>query len=352
MGLGGYPVVSLAEAREKAFALEKAVRSGFNPLEQKRSAQRERANDVTFAQVVEMALPTLTSSSRNKTHKHQWESTLSDVYIPHLRSLPISDITPADVAKDLQPIWTTRPTTAKRLRGRIEKVLDFAEGKHLRSGDNPARLSPTLSALLGGTPRSITKHHKALPFAKVPEFVQQLNSRSGTSSQAYIFLILTAARLQEVLGATWDEIDWEKRTWTVPAERYKINKDHTIPLTDWAIEILQQQKSRQIQLGISTQLIFPNENGQPFSGNVFAALHQRMGVYGFTTHGFRSTFRDWVGDTTDFPSEIAEQALGHIISNRVEAAYRRNTALEKRRELMKKWDRFCSSQLLSLEIPG
>lgn len=344
MGLGGHPVVSLAEAREKAFALEKTVRSGINPLAEKRSAQRHKANEVTFAQVIEMALPTLTASSRNETHKHQWQSTLSNVYIPHLRSLPITDINPADVAKDLLPLWNTRPTTAQRLRGRIEKVLDFAEGKQLRSGDNPARLSPTLSALLGGAPRSITKHHKALPFAKLPEFIGQLQSRPGTSSQAYIFLILTAARLTEVLRATWSEIDWEKRTWTVAAERYKTKKDHIVPLTEWTLSILAERKQQQSQLGITTDLIFPNDKGTRLSPNVFAALHQRMGVSGFTTHGFRSTFRDWAGDIAEVPREIAELALGHIISNRVEAAYRRTTSLEKRRELMLKWEMFCRSE--------
>jgi integrase len=296
----------------------------------------------TFGEIVDEALPIITQGFRNPAHIQQCYSTLSASYIPHLRSKKITEIDTADIAKDLAPLWKTKGETAVRLRGRIEKILDYAEGQNLRNGNNPARLSPALKALLGGEPKRIGKHHPAMPYRDVSGFMSRLKERKGAAAAAYRFLIFTAARVNEATGAKWDEINWIDNTWTVPAERYKTNKPHTVPLSQQALELLKSIKQQQEQLGLTTQYIFTNDKGVKISNGAFSALQKRMNDFSFTAHGFRSSFRDYFGDKAKYADYLLEECLGHELKNKVERAYRRGRALEARREIMKDWADYIS----------
>ena len=333
IGLGGLGLTSLAEAREKALAYRKIARDGGDPLAERRRAQ---VTIPTFAEAAETVHAEHKVTWRNPKHAAQWITTLRTYANPHFGAKRVDQIETPDVLRALSPIWLTKGETASRVRQRIGTVLDWAKAAGHRSGDNP------VEGVTRGLPKQgeREKHHAALPYAEVPAFVARLRAMSGQgeiSRLAFEFLILTAARTGEVLGAHWSEIDLTQALWTVPAVRMKAGREHRVPLSEHAKEVLIRTKA----LGDGGALIFPGRSGaKPLSNMVFSMALRRMGV-AITAHGFRSTFRDWAAEATTLPREVAEMALAHTIENRVEAAYRRGDLLEKRRELMSLWSSFC-----------
>ena len=260
-------------------------------------------------------------------------------YCKPLRHLPVNQITTEDVLGVLTPIWLNIPGTASRVRGRIERVIDAARARGLRAAENPARWRGHLVNLL--PPRAPLKrgHHAAMPFEEVPNFVTDLRKRSGIAPIALEFLVLTATRTGDVIGATWSEIDLSRKLWTIPAERMKGKREHAVPLSSRCVEILGQVQ----KLG-SRRYVFPGQDlDAPLSSMAFAAVLRRMGISDATPHGFRSSFRDWCGELSTFPREVAEAALAHSIPDKTEAAYRRGSAIEKRRPMMEEWAAFCAS---------
>ena len=327
MGLGSASEVRLAEVRELAEKARASLRQGVDP----RMARKAVAPGVkTFWEVYESYRETKVAALSNAKHRQQWTNTLA-TYAAPLRDLPVDSITTNDVLAVLKPIWSAKPETASRVRGRIEAVLDAAKVMGLRAGENPATWKGNLAHLLPA-PRKLTRgHHKALPFVGAPDFVRALRGRSGVAAKALEFAVLTLLRTKEVIGARWDEIDWEKAVWSVPAWRMKAKKLHRVPLTPEALALL-----RELQL-LGGEYVFPGDKGvATLSTAAMDAVLKRMKVDG-TVHGFRSTFRDWAGETTDHPREVIEAALAHEIGSAVERAYRRGDALEKRRRLMEDW---------------
>ncbi len=335
MGLGGLSSVSLSRAREKAGEARALVADGMNPIEAKQAARRVP----TFGEVADAVVQDLGPQWRNEKHKAQWAATLT-TGAAKLRSVPVDRIETTDVLETLKPLWMTKPETASRLRGRIERVLDAAKAKGHRSGENPARWRGHLDHLLPKRQKLTRGHHAALPFADVPGFVGQLRERNAIAALALEFLILTAARSGEVRGAVWGEFDLAAKVWTVPAKRMKAAREHRVPLSARAVEILAEVQT--LTEGDPAAVVFPSTTGKPLSDAAFSALLKRMGVGGeFTPHGFRSSFRDWAGEVSTFPREVAEQALAHVVGDATERAYRRGDALAKRRKLMDAWAGYC-----------
>lgn len=277
---------------------------------------------------------------RNEKHRAQWSSTLRTHAYPVMGAVPVRDIDVRLVMKVLDPIWSTRTETASRLRGRIESILDWASVREYRSGENPARWRGHLEKALPapkGRSRPV-RHHPALPIDAVPAFMRALSDRPGTGALAFRFLILTATRTSETLGARWDEVDMDGRSWLIPADRMKAGRIHRVPLSDAALAILEQAR------GLDGAVVFPGQKrGAPMSNMAFLMTLRRMGHRGLTAHGFRSTFRDWAAERTEFQNEVAEAALAHTVGNRTEAAYRRGDLFEKRRALMEAWARFATT---------
>jgi integrase len=334
MGLGSVRAVPLATARTVAADARQHVAAGRDPL-----AIRVAPATMTFREAAAGLVESMSSSWRNAKHRAQWTMTLT-VYCAPIAALPVADITTDDVLRVLQPLWQTKPETASRLRGRIERALDFAKARGMRSGENPARWRGHLDALLPKRQKLTRGHHKALPFAAVPDFMGKLRARQGAAPAALEFAILTAARSGEVLGATWSEIDLDARVWTVPAERMKAGREHRVPLSARAVEILNSMSAVR-----ASDFVFPGmRTNRPLSVMALEMVLRRMKV-DTTVHGFRSTFRDWTGERTAFPREIAEAALAHLVGDEVERAYRRGDALEKRRSLMDAWASFCMSEV-------
>jgi integrase len=343
MGLGAYPDVSLKEARNAAEDARRLRRQNVDPIDDKyakRAAQAVRkAKETTFAEAAENYVRSQSAGWRNAKHAAQWPSTLKRYAFPIIGRLPVQAIDTDLVLKVLEPIWTTKPETANRLRGRIEAVLDSAKVRGLRGGENPARWRGHLDKSLPKRSKvRRVEHHAALPFDALPEFMTRLGGQDGTAARALAFTILTAARTGEVIGAKWDEIDFAARVWTIPADRMKAGKEHRAPLATAAIAILEQAAARR-----ENDFVFPGGRGRGLSNMAFLALLRRMKRDDLTTHGFRSTFRDWAAERTGVPREVAEQALAHALSDKVEAAYRRSDLFEKRRKLMESWARFCST---------
>ncbi len=348
MGLGPFPTVSLAVARAAAALARQQVASGLDPIVERdravaeaaaasaAKATPEKSSKPTFGQVADEFLRSKTAEFRNDKHRAQWKMTLQK-YAKPLHRMPVDAITTKDVLAVLSPIWLKIPETASRLRGRIERVLAAAKAKGLRSGENPAAWRDNLKELLPARQKLTRGHHAALPFERVPEFVAALRRRPGLDARALEFCILTAARSGEVLGASWSEIDIDKAVWTVPARRMKAGKEHRVPLTERAVAILREIEP----LRREDDYVFPGRKvGRPLSSMAMEMLLRRMEV-AVTVHGFRSSFRDWAGEATNFPREVAEAALAHVISNKTEAAYRRGDALEKRRAMMAAWAAYC-----------
>lgn len=330
MGLGPVRDVTLAEARSAAAEARKKLRAGIDPIE-----ERRRPAGMTFGQAADAYVDSVQSGWRNEKHRWQWRETLTSFCVA-IRDVPVEAVETGHVLQVLQPIWRTKSETASRLRGRIEKVLDYARAQGLRTGPNPAMWRGHLSAILPKPEKLKRGHHPAMPFLEVPAFVARLRGREAMAALALEFTIITAARTGETLGATWSEIDVEARVWTIPGRRMKAGREHRVPLGNRAIEIL-----RLCRLGCKSEFVFPGQRiGRPLSNMSMEMLLRRMGENVVTTHGFRSSFRDWAGERTAFPREIAEAALAHQVGDETERAYRRGDALEKRRELMTAWEAF------------
>ena len=346
MGLGAVSDVPLAAARDKAAAHRLTIAAGLDPLEAKRA---ERAIP-TFGELADKVVEIATATSKNEKHQFQWKHSL-EVKAEALRDKRVDRITVDDVLKVLEPLWEVQNETASRLRGRIERVLDYAKARGLRSGDNPAAWNGNLDSLLSARRKLTRGHHAAMPFADIPAFIASLRERPAVSAKALEFIVLTASRSGEAIGATWGEVDLKAKIWTVPGERMKTGKEHRVPLSERAVAILKEM-ALLAPKATEADLVFPGPKaGKPLSNMAISSLLDRMKVE-TTTHGFRSSFRDWAGEMTSFPREIAEAALAHQIGDEVERAYRRGDALEKRRKLMDAWAAFIGSPKKSGEVVG
>lgn len=349
IGLGGFPEVPLAKAREKSRETKEQIKQGIDPVEERKQA-RERliasqAKRLTFDEAADKFLTLKRKEFNNPKHAAQWASTLETYASPVIGSLPVDTVELAHVVNILEPLWTEKTETATRLRGRIESVLAWATVSGFRHGDNPARWKGNLDAILP-KPGKLKKiqHHRALPWQEINPFIQQLRQRKGTAAKALEFLILTATRSGEVRGATWQEIDLQARTWTVPAERMKAGKEHTVPLCDDAVKLLENLPRFE-----GSDLIFPGARGGVLSDVALTKPIRAIGLDA-TVHGFRSTFRDWCAESTNYPNEVAEMALAHTVSNAVERAYRRGDLLAKRSRLMADWSKFINTPAKSAEV--
>jgi integrase len=350
MGLGSYPGLSLADARIKAAEHRKLCREGIDPINEKqaqRQAHRLAAvKSRTFKQVAGEFIARHEAAWRNPKHRMQWRNTLATYAYPLLADLPVADIDAGLIVQVLDPIWSAKPETAGRVRGRIEAILDAATHQGLRQGPNPAQWKGGLAHSLPARARvRKVQHHAALPYDKLPRFMVDLHARSGMAARALEFAILTAARTAEVLGATWSEVDTVAAVWTIPAERMKAGRQHKVPLSNAALAVLDiVQPLALLDNGAAapTAPIFPGlRRALPMSNMVMLMLLRRMKCDDLTVHGFRSTFSDWAAERTGYPREVVEMALAHTIENRVEAAYRRGDLFEKRRQLMADWAKFC-----------
>lgn len=340
MGLGGYPAVTLAQAHEAARSKRKLVAEGIDPVLQKRAAVAARqAADMkrmTFSEAATRYINVHEPAWRNAKHAWQWRNSLDRYVIPKIGILDIGDIGINQVLDVLEPIWRTRTVTASRLRGRIELIIAWADKRAERERLNPARWRGHLDTQLPA-PTKVRKprHHAALPVAEIGSFMRSLDSQNGTAIRALEFLILTAARSSEVRFATWSEIDFKSRTWTVPAARMKNGREHRIPLSAAAMFSLET-----VFVTSLINLIFYAPRGGALSEMALVNVCRRLGA-NCVPHGFRSTFRDWCAEHANVSREVAEMALAHTIGNEVEAAYRRGDLLDKRRVLMEEWARFC-----------
>ncbi len=336
MGLGGFPDVPLAQAKDKARLARDAISQGVDPIQQRKAAvsklRASHAAEKTFKEAAESYIEAHGDSWKNAKHRAQWVSTLETYAYPVVGKLFVRDVAQEHVLAILEPIWKDKTETATRLRGRIESVLDWATARKYRSGENPARWKGHLDKLLPA-PGKIQRvvHHRALPIASLPGFMVELRKREGTAARALEFAILCAARSGEVRGARWSEIDMDARVWTIPAIRMKAGREHRVPLSSDAIGLL-----KKLPRLVDNDLVFPALRGAQLSDMSLTAVLRRMEVDA-VPHGFRSSFRDWAGELTNHPREMAEQALAHTLENKVEAAYRRGDALEKRRKMMQEW---------------
>ena len=339
MGLGGYPDIGVADARQKAREARLKIEQGIDPILLRKQAKSElmalQATDKTFEQAAGEYIKIHADSWSNDKHRKQWESTLAAYAFPVVGKLSLRDIRQEHILKILEPIWTTKTETATRVRGRMESILDWAKVKGLRSGENPAAWKGHLDHMLPAPTRlKKVEHLTAVPVREMPDFMIKLRQAAGTAAQALEFLILTAARSGEVRGITWQEVSLEDALWIVPAERMKMKREHRVPLSDRAVSILKSQPRID-----ENPLVFPAPRGSQMSDATMSAVLKRMNVDA-TVHGFRSSFRDWCGDYTNYPRDLAEQCLAHGADDPVEAAYRRGDALERRREIMNEWSKF------------
>jgi integrase len=330
MGLGSLQLVSLAEARKRAAKYRLIARDGEDPILQRRE---ERRTVPTFKEAATTVHEHRAGDWKNEKHRAQWISTLETYAFPEIGSKQVSRINSADVLRVLSPIWTAKPETARRVRQRISTVLDWAKAAGHRAGDNP------VDAALEGLPKQTDRveHHDALPYANVPDFLTKLQASGAedVTKLAFEFLILTATRTAEVLGATWAEIDLKAKTWTIPKGRMKAKREHRVPLSGRCVEILKVAR----ELAAGEGCIFSRDGKAPLSNMVFLMTLRRMG-YDVTAHGFRSAFRDWAAERTMFPREVCELALAHVNKDQVEAAYLRSDLFEQRRALMGQWATF------------
>jgi integrase len=342
MGLGSAVSVPLADAREKAASARRKIAQGLNPVD-----ERKRTRGVpAFAEMADQVREALSAGFRNEKHKAQWKSTL-ETYAAPLRAKPVDTVATDDVLAVLKPIWTAKPETASRLRGRIEKVLDAAKAKGFRDGENPARWRGHLDHLLPRPSKLARGHYAAMSYDKVAGFVADLRGREAPAALALELCILTAARSGEILGMRWDEINFDKKVWTVPAHRMKAGREHRVPLSQRATGILARLGEAR-----SGDFVFPGRRrDKPLSNKAMELMLRRMKIENATVHGFRSAFRDWVGNETAIPREIVETALAHAVGDITEQAYRRSDALEKRRQLMEAWASYCAADPTPKVVP-
>lgn len=341
MGLGGYPEVTLAMAKDRARHARDQVRNGLDPIEEaraKRSAlQATRAAALTFDECAAAYVDAHETGWKSSKHAAQWRATLKAYATPIIGTLLVRDVQLAHVMQILEPIWASKTETASRLRGRLESVLDWATVRGYRSGENPARWRGHLDKLLPRRSKvAPVKNHAALPWQDLPEFMAELRRQAGAGAQALEFAILTAARSGEVRGARWSEIDLARQVWTIPAARMKAGKEHRVPLSPAVVALL----SAQPRLAES-DLVFVGYKGGPLSDMTLSAVLRRM-ERAVTVHGFRSSFRDWAAESTAYPNEVAEMALAHGIADETEAAYRRGDLFVKRARMMADWAGYCA----------
>lgn len=346
LGLGSARTTGLAEARERAVEAAKAVAAGVDPKEQRDAANVRRtvenAQRLTFEQAATHCIAARQHEWKNEKHRLQWSASLQTYAYPVIGKLPVDQVTMELVLQVLEPIWTTKTETASRLRQRIETVLDWAKARKLRTGDNPASLKGGLGQLLPKASKiAKVRHQPALPYQQVHAFVQELRAKRGISPKALEFLILTATRSGEVLGAKWDEIDLTGNVWTIPAERMKAGREHRVPLSARAVTIIKEMLA-----GKQCEFVFPDPSGKRgmSSGSLLAVIKGMPDYAAYVPHGFRSTFRDWAAETTNFANETLELALAHSIRDKAEAAYRRQDQLEKRVKLMEQWATYINEQ--------
>lgn len=337
LGLGSALDVTLAKARTRAEEIRMMLVDGLDPRVERTKAQVEKKPVVTFGKFAMDLLDDLEDGFKNPKHRQQWRNTLK-TYAEPLFATPIDEVTTEQILAVLQPIWLSKAETASRVRGRIERVLDAAKVKGLRSGENPARGRGHLDLLLPKRSKTSVKHHPALPFAQIADFMTALAKRPAVAARTLEFTILTAARSGEARGATWSEMDLENKVWSVPASRMKAAVAHQVPLSEAAVAILTALNEDGLK---PTDFVFPAPRGGSLSDMALSQLLKRMDHADITVHGFRSTFRDWAGEKTQFGREEVEMALAHTVASSVERAYRRGRALEKRRDLMAAWASHC-----------
>jgi integrase len=331
LGLGAWPEVTLAMAREKALEARRAISTGRDPID-----DRSKQTNCTFRSAADALIESKRDGWKNAKHAAQWVSTLEAYAYPRLAETDTASIDTQDILAVLKPIWTEKPETASRVRQRIEAVLDYASAVGAREGDNPARWKGHLDHLLPKPSKvRAIRHHPALDWRELPSFMRELGWREGMAAKALGFLVLTAARSGEVRGLCWDEIDEAALVWTVPAARMKAGKEHRVPLPRAALALMPEMPDR-------SGLIFPGGRSfdRPLSDMSLAAVLKRMGRTDLTVHGFRSTFRDWAGESSVFPREVIEAALAHRLRDKAEAAYARGDLFQKRMALMEAWERY------------
>jgi integrase len=357
MGLGPLALYGLAEARAKALDARRLRHQGIDPIDARRVTNAQdrlsEARAITFRQCADTYIKAHRAGWRNPKHAAQWTTTLATYAEPIIGTLPVQAIDtalvmtvleqPLQAKEGIEPLWTARPETASRLRGRIESILDWAKVRGYRDRENPARWRGHLDKLLParGKVRRV-KHHAALPHGELSTFMAALRAQEGIAARTLEFAILTAARTGEVIGCPWGELDLREKVWIIPAARMKAGKEHRVPLSERAIEILEELAK--VSDTKTTAYVFPgNKRDRPLSNMALLMLLRRMGRGDLTAHGFRSTFRDWAAELTNFPSEVAEMALAHTVSSKVEQAYRRGDLFERRRRLMAAWATFCAT---------
>jgi integrase len=345
MGLGPLSLYSLQDARTKALDARKLRHKGIDPIEARRAerarARLEEAKAVTFKQCADAYVNSHRAGWRNGKHARQWGATLATYVFPLIGGLPVQSVDTGLVFKVLEPIWIAKPETASRLRGRIESILDWAKVCGYREGENPARWRGHLGKLLPARSKvHQVEHHAALPYGEMQDFLARLREQEGIAARALEFLILTAGRTGEVIGARWDEIDLVEKIWTVPAARMKAHRAHRVPLSARALAILAEMQLTR-QGNADEALVFPGRKSKtPLSNMAFLMLLRRMGRGDLTAHGFRATFKTWASERTSFQNEIVETALSHVVGDKTEQAYQRGDRFEKRRGLMDAWARF------------
>lgn len=343
MGLGSARKVSLGQARQMAADVRNLLARGIDPIDARKTERAGRALDqartITFRECAESYIKTHRADWKNAKHADQWTNTIETYCGPVIGSLPVQAVDVGLILQVLEPMWTEKPETASRLRGRVEKVIDWATVRGYRTGENPARWRGHLDKLLPALKKKQrVKHHPALPFGEIGAFVRALRQESGVAPKALEFAILTAARTGEVIQATLNEFDLDARIWIVPAGRTKASREHRVPLSPRAVEIIREMKAAR------GAYVFPGRRpDSPLSSMAMLELLKRMKRTDITVHGFRSTFRDWAAERTNYPREVCEMALAHTVSDQVEAAYRRGDLFEKRRRLMSEWAKYCEA---------
>jgi len=352
MGLGSYLTFTLADARKRATAQRKLLTDGINPLETKRTELLARrmaeANIITFDKAAHAFIEGNKAGWRNDKHADQWRNTLATYASPVIGKLPVSTIDTGHIMRILSPIWTTKTETATRVRGRIEKVLDWAKVQKFRAGDNPALWRGHLDKLLPKPSKVANEDpHAALPWSEIGAFMVALRAMQGSGARAMEIIILTATRTSEVLNAKWAEIDLDAKLWTIPKERMKAFKEHRVPLSDAVVTLLKAVKEESTE---GKYIFNGKKKDSALSNMACLATLKRMERTDITVHGFRSTFRDWVSETTSYPRDVAEMALAHTIENKSEAAYRRGDLIEKRRALMSDWAAHCAAVHVAADV--
>jgi integrase len=348
-GLGAVKDLTLAQARAARDDERAMIRKGIDPVAARRAgrtaAKTEQVKAITFRECAEGYIKAHEASWKNPVHRQQWRNTLDTYVYPIVGELPVAEVDTALAVRVLEPIWSRVPESASRIRGRCECIIDWAKAREYRTGENPFRWRGHLDKLFPAKAKvRRVEHHAAMPYSDVAGFVEKLREREGISARALEFLILTAARTGEVIGAKWDEINLATKVWTIPADRMKAGKEHRVPLSPASMTILDQMQAIR-----SGAIIFPGMRGALSNMSLLAVI-ERMGHADLTSHGFRSSFRDWCAECTNYPSEVCEAALAHAISNKVEAAYRRTDLFERRRRLMDDWAAYCTNPVTTGEV--